>query len=352
MDLHLWDSNRDGWDGGYYSVITHSGTQLAGGTLSQVDADNVRHTICVGYEETGNHLTLSGTPPPTCVYVYLELLGSYPHEITFGACGVEASASDIMQICIPSPPADATGGGDNNKCTAFLMSPKGGMPTDTGTGSGGADTGTNSGSSTDAATTCAGATSAYTDSGAGDSTADAGVPVHMLPLSLVFVVPVHTAQGVVGIASASADTDATAAAGGANTPTMAPTIGSHYSFTVGSVASGTFSAVTPYSGAGTGEMAAVQQHSAMCIPDGCHSFIITNTTATGSGGTSSGSGEETTVGQAVWFLCGQRGTVPWSAQLCVEAAYGTFTYVCVSVRIDALSSFSCPFSLTSDQGKL
>ena len=79
----------------------------------------------------------------------------------------------------------------------------------------------------------------------------------------------------------------------------------------------------------------MQVHGSLCIPDGCHAFTITNTTDTtataatsstgssGSGsGSASGSGEAQTQGQAVWFMCGQRGTVPWTAQLCVEATYG------------------------------
>ena len=187
VDLQLFDSNRDGWDGGYYSVINRQGRQLAGGTLSEVDGSDINHPICVSFEENGDHLTLSGMPPPTCVYVYLEQLGSYPQEISFGACGVVASSLDILQVCVSRPGGAAAGSGSGSgtggSCSAVVMSPNRGNPT-----------------SESPASACASA-----GAGAG-ADADAGAE---LELSLVFIDPLQSAQGV--SPDANVDTDDAAA---------------------------------------------------------------------------------------------------------------------------------------------
>ena len=44
----------------------------------------------------------------------------------------------------------------------------------------------------------------------------------------------------------------------------------------------------------------------MCVSEGCHALNFRNTSAS----------------DAIWFMCGRRGTVPWSAQVCVEPATG------------------------------
>ena len=44
----------------------------------------------------------------------------------------------------------------------------------------------------------------------------------------------------------------------------------------------------------------------LCVPDGCHPFSVTNTSAS----------------DAAWFMCGQRGTTPSETEVCVESAAG------------------------------
>jgi len=190
--LGLTDRGEDGWGGGYYGAYATSGAQIAGGTLQKEQGAHDLHTLCV---------------PDECAVAMIELDGDAPEDISIEACGMTATAAQLLKIC-PSKTAAAG-------CVATVL-----------------------------------------PQAAAEQTSACGAGELEVQLAYIAL----------------------------DTP-------SPPSYSIG-----------PFHGT----LKNFTEQLSMCVADGCHPLTLTNTSISG----------------ASWYMCGQRGAVPWNAQVCVESAAG------------------------------
>lgn len=98
VDLVLLDSYGDGWDSGYYTVLTQSGEQIFGGRMNNGNSET--HSLCI---------------PSGCFILMLDKPSLHMSEVGMQVCGLSAKGTDIIDICIDPI---------TKQCTASLRSDK------------------------------------------------------------------------------------------------------------------------------------------------------------------------------------------------------------------------------------